>query len=134
MIKRPSVCHPDRADFGKGLCQRCYSKQWLANNPKAKAQARIRYLRRDKRVDKDRDLQRYYGITLAEFEDRARRQEGRCIVCNRLPDWGTLNVDHDHETGKIRGLLCGRCNRSLGLVADNPDTLRRLAVYLEQSK
>jgi hypothetical protein len=46
----------------------------------------------------------------------------------------TLHFDHNHETGEFRGWICGPCNRAIGIVKENPDTLRALADYLEQSR
>ncbi len=60
-------------------------------------------------------------------------QEGKCKGCDKESN-RTLNVDHDHETGKIRGLLCGNCNRGIGLLGDNIETLQNLIKYLEESK
>jgi hypothetical protein len=54
-------------------------------------------------------------------------QEGSCKVCG-MP--GKLHVDHDHETGAVRGLLCGGCNHALGHAGDNPNVLEALANYL----
>ena len=57
------------------------------------------------------------------------RQNGVCAVCGV---GGKLHVDHDHETGLVRGLLCGSCNRALGLLKDNVDSLKMAIDYLER--
>lgn len=61
-------------------------------------------------------------------------QEGRCAVCGREPSgdrWDrSLHVDHDHETGAIRGLLCGPCNRGIGLLGDSADRIAAALAYL----
>ena len=54
-------------------------------------------------------------------------QEGRCAICNNPAKC----VDHDHATGKVRGILCAGCNRALGFMFDKPALLRRGAEYLE---
>ena len=56
------------------------------------------------------------------------RRRGRCSVCKRV---GILSRDHDHKTGRQRGVICHKCNLALGLVGDNPELLRLLADYLE---
>lgn len=58
---------------------------------------------------------------------------GRCAICGEVPD-APLCIDHDHKTGRVRGLLCSRCNLALGLVRDDPATLRRAAAYLANNR
>ena len=59
-------------------------------------------------------------------------QDGVCAICGRPPTEGiSLHVDHDHESGARRGLLCFRCNNSLGDLEDDSDLLRRAAAYLD---
>jgi len=55
-----------------------------------------------------------------------------CTICGKPPDtrWKTLNIDHDHTTNKVRGLLCTRCNTVLGKVEDSPQLLMKLRDYL----
>lgn len=63
-----------------------------------------------------------------------RNQNGVCATCSVVPIEGRkLVVDHDHRTGKVRGLLCQPCNISLGAAKDKPDVLRSLADYLVRS-
>jgi hypothetical protein len=70
-----------------------------------------------------------YGISKKEYEDISFCQLGLCAICLIKPK-GKLHVDHDHQTGKIRGLLCGSCNRALGLMKDNVDFLSKAIEYL----
>lgn len=84
-------------------------------------------------VQREWNLRKNYGIGLAEYEALLVFQGGRCAVCPAtVADSSTrsLHVDHDHQTGQIRGLLCSHCNRALGNVKDDPDRLLRLAAYL----
>ena len=71
-----------------------------------------------------------YGITRAEFEALVNKQNGRCAICE-VEKGSKLRVDHDHETGKIRALLCSNCNSGLGLLNDSPGLLQKAALYLE---
>jgi 5-methylcytosine-specific restriction endonuclease McrA len=73
-----------------------------------------------------------YGITVEEYERMLENQKHCCAGCgtHQLELKQRLHVDHDHETGVVRGLLCGNCNRALGLVKDNPKTLQSLINYL----
>lgn len=73
-------------------------------------------------------LQTKYGISRSDYDDVLRRQNGACILCRStgVP----LVVDHSHETGVVRGLLCGSCNRALGLFKDDPSALSRAVEYV----
>lgn len=88
---------------------------------------------------KDRYLQRTYGITLNDYNELLEAQNGVCAICgnpettinkrgNRVQD---LAVDHDHTTGKVRGLLCRKCNRILGDANENIAILTMATNYLK---
>ncbi len=113
--KRKADCHQDRPHVAKGLCRYCYNhteKELLLNLKK--------------------HLRKKYGITLEQFNCLANAQNNVCAVCmQECVTHGRLSVDHCHTTGKLRSLLCHFCNSALGKVKDNPDTLRRLAAYIE---
>ena len=61
-------------------------------------------------------------------------QDGRCAICERLPEDEVLRVDHDHSTGKIRGLLCRHCNLALGNMKGDISLLRKAIAYLEKHR
>ena len=71
-----------------------------------------------------------HGLTLEESREYIEKH-GPCHICGRSKD---LNVDHDHATGKIRGVLCNTCNMGLGCLGDNMDGLRKAAHYLKGIK
>lgn len=80
-----------------------------------------------------RDLRKAYGITIGQLESLYARQRGKCAICLlAAPMRGDdcLEVDHDHASGRVRGLLCGPCNRALGSVRDDIATLREMITYL----
>jgi hypothetical protein len=81
------------------------------------------------RANRERHLKKQYGISLAEYEMLAKRQKGVCAIC-RAPEAGGLHIDHDHASGRVRGLLCGRCNKALGLLDDDPQRFRAAELYL----
>ena len=84
-------------------------------------------------------LRREYGITMEQFYELKRKQDGVCAICGRVAP-GThennkeLHVDHDHRTGHIRGLLCHTCNKGLGLLGDTLEQLKKALTYLERSE
>lgn len=75
-------------------------------------------------------LKRYYGMSLEEYRDLLASQDGKCAICGIDSHRERFHVDHDHETGAIRGALCRECNLGLGHFKDNPDFLRQAAEYL----
>lgn len=80
-----------------------------------------------------KQYQEKYGITLEDYENMEQQQGGTCAICGEIPNH-TLHVDHDHETGKVRELLCSNCNTSLGGFKDNPDLLIAAANYIIKHK
>jgi len=83
--------------------------------------------------ERRRHLKRHYGITEEDFSAMLEKQGSRCGICNgtehRSINW---HVDHCHASGKVRGLLCVKCNWLLGAVGDNVETLRAAAAYVER--
>lgn len=86
-------------------------------------------------------LKRCYGITPEQYYDLRNKQDGRCALCtnpfdplqpNGKPSKGT-HIDHDHRTGKIRGMLCGKCNRGIGMFNEDVGLLRKAIEYLERA-
>ena len=76
-------------------------------------------------------LHQRYGMTPEDFAEMVEMQGGRCAICEST---STLQVDHSHSHGRRRGLLCGNCNRGLGLFKDDPDHLERAAAYLRKTE
>lgn len=88
-------------------------------------------------VDRRRDahLRQHYGITLEQYNAMLAEQGSVCAICHKdgtTGRGGRLHVDHDHETGAVRGLICNHCNNGLGHFLDNPDTMRSGAEYIEK--
>jgi hypothetical protein len=75
-------------------------------------------------------LRRRYGITAAEADAMLEAQGGLCALCRERP---AEHVDHDHLTGKVRGMLCSCCNQGLGNFRDRADVLRSAIDYLERT-
>lgn len=123
-------------------CQRENIRTWRQNNPGAHAEhnrksyrkhrekvvARAREYRARKRdFIRNSDMVRKYGVTLAEVEARRAELDSRCEICHHQCE---LVVDHDHSTGRFRGLLCTSCNKGLGFFKDDVDLLVDASSYL----
>ncbi len=74
---------------------------------------------------------RKYGITPDDYLRKLAEQNGHCALCPRRPVKKRLNIDHNHKTGQVRGLLCFPCNYAVGMLNDDAERARRLATYLE---
>lgn len=77
-------------------------------------------------------LKYQYGISLDDYQKFFDDQNGACKICKKQ-FLKPLHVDHNHVNGKIRGLLCGRCNKAIGLFDDQPEICREAASYLEST-
>ena len=80
------------------------------------------------------NLKTKFGLTVEQYKELVEQQGGNCAICKQPPRTvkKRLGVDHDHETGERRGLLCLHCNTGIGFFKDNPDWLRAAAEYLER--
>jgi len=80
-------------------------------------------------------LKRNFNLDIKDYDKLNASQNGLCAICNEPETYyrnKVLSVDHDHETGRIRGLLCNTCNRALGLLKDNKNVLINAIKYLEK--
>lgn len=104
-------------------------RAWREANPEKIAQ----YAANRKAAGKARkDQLRLYGLTPAGYEAMHDSQGGLCAICSKPPTYGCLQVDHDHVTGKVRALLCGNCNKAIGLLRDEAPRLLSAYWYLLQ--
>jgi hypothetical protein len=88
-----------------------------------------------RRRDRSGHLRRKFGITIDEYEARLARQGGGCAICGRdEPPAGSLHVDHDHDSGRVRALLCVRCNNGIALFDEDPALLRYAADYVATAR
>lgn len=102
-------------------------------------EAKYRKLTRDKRenkynYNKNHHLKNKYGITKEDYLKLLENQGGVCAICgtSNTGKRKALSVDHDHQTGKIRGLLCSRCNSGLGNLRDDIEIIEKAIKYLEK--
>lgn len=85
---------------------------------------------------RDTHLRRTFGITQADFDAMLAVQDGCCAICKRSAEdsYKGLHVDHDHESGRVRGLLCHKCNMALGLLGDSVSALADAIAYLDHAR
>jgi Recombination endonuclease VII len=105
------------------------------NKDKVNALARQYYSKHPQYFSAKRRAQRLrtsYGLSVAEFDALVEKQNKCCAICEKEFE-RTPQVDHDHKTGKVRGLLCIKCNRALGLFADDSNVLKNAITYLEKN-
>lgn len=115
------------------LKQRENTKKWRDNYPEYLREWKLANPDNVKRHTRTSRLKREYGIKLADYEQLLNKQEGRCALCgteNPGRNLENFSVDHCHKTGKIRALLCHRCNTGLGSFKDDPDLLEKAAEYI----
>lgn len=111
-----------RRSNGRFACGKCESAQNMK-----------KYHEDPETYNRARDLAKY-KLTSDSYDKFLRDAQGRCAICLEEPSGvrheSKLHIDHDHETGRVRGLICGRCNRALGLVRDDVAILQRMIKYL----
>ena len=133
---------------------RAYNKEYFAR-PEVKERAKVRNAqyrerrKRYKKTEKGKEAERRYrrnvwdknaplrekqllwryGLTPDGYADLYNKQGGLCAICGLKPD-SRLHIDHCHRTGRVRGLLCGACNRGLGMFHDDISSLEKAVLYL----
>lgn len=121
----------NRCDGRKRQCRPCVAtemRKWSANN------------QRSVRATK---MKKHFGISIEQYEALYEQAKGCCQICGvAIPSHldndakklaAKVAIDHDHKTGRVRGLLCGSCNCSIGYMLDDPARLRAAAEYLERA-
>lgn len=119
--RRDYWSNPEKA---RAEARRMQSKRWHALSPEERTQR-----------GRKQTLKTNYDLTVEEFDKMLEAQGNRCLLCE-TSDWGSKSpcVDHNHNTGKIRGILCHKCNSGMGLLGDNPELLIKAAEYLQQAE
>lgn len=131
---------PDCKDGRRPVCKICIreqQKETYARNRKNRQQKQREWGAANRDYQRENNLRKKYNIGVVEYEQMFVSQGGKCgvcglpeIVCDKAGKLKRLAVDHNHETGKIRGLLCQKCNQALGLLDENPVIIRSLADYI----
>lgn len=131
----PVAYSPEHYQANKALYA-AKSKAWRdANKERAKTNRKRHYEEnKEHSLDYSRSytLKRKYNLTQAEYNVMLEKQNGTCAICFSKCT-RALAVDHEHSTGRVRGLLCNNCNRGIGHLKENVDTLKCAIDYLENN-
>lgn len=132
---------PRMRDGLKSYCTPClseYGRELRAKDPEAARAAESRRARARYTPERGRrrHLKDMYGLAPEEYDQMLAAQGGRCAICEAptAGGKGDWHVDHCHESGANRGLLCSTCNVGLGMFRDNPDLLLAAARYVTRSR
>lgn len=100
------------------------NKRWLKDNARQKARSRFAA-----------NIKTVYGLTVEDYARMVHAQSRKCVACGATVTLGMdTALDHCHATGRVRGILCAPCNKSLGLMKESPEKIRVLAAYIERFK
>jgi len=110
----------------RGQCRSC---------PEPVATGNVLYCETHRQKRRGEQLKNKYGISPAQYQYMLDQQGGVCAICKQPPESDSLNLDldHNHRTDVIRGLLHSSCNRALGLLKDNPDIILAASYYVRSS-
>lgn len=110
------------------------AKRWQQENPERHNATQRAYRAANPDRLREGHLRRKFGITIEDYAAMLEAQGGGCAICGRPePEGGSLHVDHDHVTGRVRGLLCFRCNGALGNLDEDVDRLADAMAYLDRA-
>lgn len=128
--------------FGvRGDCAACvtkYTKEYRTKNRDSIRAKKRQAHKNNPDLKRKHYLKSEYGMTIEEYEIKLASQGGACAVCKstspKCIQHKHLYIDHCHATGKIRDILCGRCNAAIGQAEENPERLEDLAAYIRKHK
>lgn len=111
----------------KSACKECHrqrARAYWVKNPLPKS------------VQRERNLKKSFGMNLEDYDSLLEKQGGSCAICGikRCESGRNFAVDHEHLSGRIRGLLCKHCNTALGQFKDNPTALLKAVEYLKRNE
>lgn len=128
----------NRRDGYQTYCRECHNKmqrEKYSIDPSAKLKRQMRERKRNSLnplAKKDAELRRLYGISVEDYLQMLKNQNGVCKICHQeCKTKYSLSVDHNHKTGVVRGLLCNRCNRVLGMMEESVELFASAIKYIE---
>lgn len=131
-------------EYQRACNRRSYEKRMAARPPREpkgghdNAAYQKEYRAKNRQLYRDKERLRNFGLTAEQYAEMLLAQGNKCAICGneetatRMGNVKSLAVDHDHKTGKVRGLLCNECNQGLGKFRDSREMLLSAARYLEQ--
>lgn len=114
-------------------CRSKSSKKYYKENKNKRTKTQNKWEKRNPNYRKEYGLKRYYNMTLEDHEQMYLKQNGCCAICDVPIEYNNIKTDHDHKTGKVRGLLCARCNHLLAGL-DDVEFFNRAMVYLDEQE
>jgi hypothetical protein len=152
LLKTSQICtrckyekEPEEFSHKASWCKTCkaaYAAAYRQKNPEKAREsimtARSKKVEFYKEANRKAHLKRKYDLTIEQYDDMARAQDFVCAICREPFKLDSLDrgpcVDHCHETGRVRGILCWDCNRGLGGFKDNLQSLQEAINYLGRGK
>lgn len=107
-------------------------KIWGEKNKEHKSKKQKFWYEENKDKARNSQLIRHFGITLEEYNELLKKQNNVCAICGSSSGEKSFSVDHDHITGKVRGLLCRGCNVGIGNLKDDPELLEKAIIYIKK--
>jgi hypothetical protein len=116
-------------------CKKCNKDRtdaWTAANPEKAKDIQARHYAKHRTEAKEYYIQKTYGLSPEEYEALLNANGRRCYICDKHESECAkgLHVDHNHITGKIRGVLCFSCNAAIGYLKESPELLDRAKAYI----
>jgi hypothetical protein len=119
--------------YNRSAKRKKYIAEYRSKNKEKLRQKWLEYYRKNPDKAFDHHLKSTYGITVSHYNDMLKNQDGKCAICGKeCVSNRRLSVDHCHDTGQIRGLLCVRCNAGIGNFKNEPRLLKSAIEYLEE--
>ena len=128
--------HKTNSDHLQAYCRKCqreYGKKWLEENGDKNIVYCRRYYKENKQKWREREYKKKYNMTLQEFDALLLSQNNKCPICDTaLKSTRQMHVDHHHESGMRRQILCSKCNTALGLLNENVVNFEKAIQYINK--
>ena len=132
----PKEIADNRREYQKLYARKRRKETDYVERKQASARSRYQKLSPDKKKEFGRRVNLWkHGLSIADYDELLEKQDGVCAICGKPETYKenqNLAVDHDHETGRVRGLLCRKCNLGIGQLQDDPSLLWKALEYLVQ--